>query len=64
MLQQEHCIMGKASWDNWTEEQQKAYAPDWSEDWSEERKKAWADDRKKRIAAEILALQVSKLTMK
>ena len=56
--------MGKASWDNWTEEQQKAYAPDWSEDWSEERKKAWADDRKKRIAAAILALQVRKLTMK
>ena len=56
--------MGKASWDNWTKEQQKAYAPDWSEDWSEDRKKAWADDRKKRIAAEILALQVSKLTMK
>jgi len=56
--------MGKASWDNWTEEQQKAYAPDWSEDWSEERKKACLDDRKNRIAAEILALQVSKLTMK
>ena len=55
--------MGKASWDKWTEEQQKAYAPDWSEDWSEERKQAWADARKKRIDAAILALQVSKLTM-
>ena len=56
--------MGKASWDKWTKEQQKAYAHDWSEDWSEERKKACLDDRKNRIAAEILALQVSKLTMK
>ena len=64
MLQQEHCIMGKASWDDWTEEQQKAYAPGWSEDWSEDNKKACLDDRKNRIAAQIPALQVSKLTMK
>ena len=56
--------MAKASWDDWTEEQQKAYAPGWSEDWSDEKKKAWAVNRKNRIDASILALRVRKLTMK